>query len=1209
MMIAIAGRRVCHTVLCFCLVLISGVSLFAQSSGTGAFTGTVKDSSGSVMPNVTVTATSNDTGQKRSVTTGAGGAYTIPLLLPGTYRVRFEANGFKTVEVPSATVVVSEAETLDRTMELGAQTQVVTVTGQVTGIETATSTIGTDITSQTVSGLPLNTRNYTQILGLAPGSSAPANNASALGKGSQNIAVNGAPATSNNFQMDGASVVNSAGGGNVAEGGSYSAFGIPSPDAIEEFKIQTSLFDAGSGRNAGANVNVITKSGTNQFHGTAFEFFRNTDLNANDFFIKYNNPSAPRAVLNQNQFGGVIGGPIKKDKLFFFLSYQETRQKNGAAGTGFSSGIVLPPVPAGDRSNTAQFTQALGAAVCPANNPSVSRDKTYVPPGSTGAGVQVACDGSNINPIAIKILQLKNPDGTYYVPSSNVPGNYQTNVTYSIPARYTEHQLIGNVDYVINSKNTLSSRYFWGADPTLNPLSFGGSGGGDLGVPDTGTQSEYRNHEAVVKLTSILSSNVVNEARFSLQRNDTTTLPTVPFTNSQLGIADATPGVDILDQIKINQQFSLGSYGPQPDQIFNVTQWEAADQISWTLGKHTLRFGGEIERDTWNWLFASLSQGSLTYQTFPDFLLSLPGCAPLAYQNKTCGPSNPGNTNGTPYSSISSSGNAVVESSPGGLNHHFQVPAGSAFIQDDFKVNQRLTLNLGLRWEYDSLSHDKYGLESNFWTNLASGVVPGTTLATGTLVGFVVPSNYQQPIPAGVFQEDHTIQSENNTPRDDFAPRIGFAFQPTASDKLVVRGGFGSFFDRAPGNNNHAAVQGDPYAVTINQSNANNYFSTIAQPYQTVPLNWRYRWANPATLQGSAVNLTPLDPRLLTPLVYQYNLDIQYEFRPSWMLEVGYVGMTGVHQLYTGRPENEAQLASATNPINGITTNTSGNAAYRVPFLGIPANGFSATGTEGNLKSNDLQATVRKQYSHGLSMQASYTWIRAFTTNITANNNSFTYNDPNNSWAEYGLSTDYHPQRLAVNYSWDLPLGNRPGMEGKLVNGWAVTGVTIVQDGTPLTVTDSKGGAVYGFAGISSAELAPGMTSANIASSGSTTSRVLAGLSATGGWYNAAAFTTAPVIGVVNGVGGATGYGNSGISSVLGPGQFNWDISLIKTTKVGGLREDGTLVFRSEFFDAFNHPQFNNPAGSDFSTQGSFGHITSLSVNPRLIQFALKYSF
>jgi hypothetical protein len=237
--------------------------------------------------------------------------------------------------------------------------------------------------------------------------------------------------------------------------------------------------------------------------------------------------------------------------------------------------------------------------------------------------------------------------------------------------------------------------------------------------------------------------------------------------------------------------------------------------------------------------------------------------------------------------------------------------------------------------------------------------------------------------------------------------------------------------------------------------------------------------------------------------------------------------------------------------------------------------------------------------SHGLQFQAAYTWIRAFTTGTLTNN------DPNNAAADYGINTGYRPQRFVVNYSWDLPFGNPEGLKGKLVHGWTVTGLTVLQDGLPMTLTDGKGGTIFGGAGTSTAEFAPGMGNANAAASGGIYNEVINGLSSasTGGYFNKSAFAVGgePVIG--NG----TGYGNSGIGFILGPGQFNWDMSLIKTTTVGGLREDATLTFRTEFFNTFNHPQFNIPVVADSAS--NFGQINSMSVNPRLIQFALKYAF
>ena len=1177
-----------------CLSFVLSPSLWAQSASTGALTGTVTDASGAVVPSTTVTATSLDTGQVRTAMASADGSYRFTLLPPGAYNVKFESSGFKAVEVSPVTVIVTETAVLDQHLEVGTQTQQVTVAAEAEMVQTSSSTVGTVMASQTVSNLPLTTRNYTNLLGLSAGANTSVNNATALGKGLQDIAVNGAPALSNNFQMDGASVVNSEARGNAGDYNGFVGFGIPNPDAIQEFKIQTAQYDAGYGRNAGANVNVVTKSGTNAFHGTAFEFFRNTVLNADDFFAKYSGFS--RGVLNQNQWGGVLGGPIKKGKLFFFVSFQDTAQKNGVAPGGFSTGLTLPPIPHGDRSNTAAFQAALGAAICPANNPGNTRDLAATAGAPSASSVQVACNGSNINPVAINILQLKNPNGSYYIPSSTT-GGYQP-TTLSIPATFHEYQILGNFDYVLNSKNTLSSRYFYTTEPQV--YSFNCAAGGGC-LDQSGAHSVFLNQEMVFKLTSILTNNLVNEARISIQRNVTNQTPESKFTDAQVGITPVTPLVPNLDQILVSGLFAVGINGAGPPTFNTITQWEAADQVSWTRGRHTIRFGGEIERDRWNWLFPGLAVGSLSFNSFSDFLLGLPGCSP---GNATCSPSNPGGTNGTAFSNISNSG-PLTSRIIGLLAHGYREPDGNAFVQDDIKVNKRLTVNLGLRWEYDGNIKDKYGNLTDFWPSLAATVTPGTSLATGTLVGFVVPSNYQQPIPQGVFQNSHTISSQNNPPLDNFAPRLGFAFRPTTSERFVVRGGYGYFYDRFSGNwLVGGAEQGVPYAATVGAAGTANYFSTLAQPFNNNPPGWTPRWANTATLSGSLLNIPFLSPQFVTPLAYEWNLNTQYEFAQGWVLELGYVGETGIHQPYgagTPRQANEALLASPANPVNGLTTNTVANANYRVPILGVAANGLPAQGTEGNYKSNDLQVTIRKQMSHGLQFQAAYTWIRAFTTaNFT--------NDPNNSASYYGINTGYRPQRLVLNYSWDLPFGNADGLKGKLVHGWNLSGLTIVQDGLPMTLTDSKGATVFGNAASSRAQFCPGMGNANAAASGDIYSKVLNGLGAasTGGYFNKSAFCVGgePILGSD---GKATGYGNSGIGFILGPGQFNWDMSLIKTTTVGGLREGATLTFRSEFFNAFNHPQFNNPVVA--ANSASFGQINSASVNPRLIQFALKYAF
>jgi Carboxypeptidase regulatory-like domain/TonB dependent receptor len=1148
---------------------ICAPSLMAQSAGTSALAGTVTDPSGAAIPNATVTITSNDTGLTRTTTTGADGSYKFTLLPPGNYKASFSAGGFKTAEVASVTLNVTETPELSQTLQVGAATEQVTVEAASEALQTQSSTLGTTVTSQQVVGLPLSNRNYTQLLTMAAGANVGVNNATQIGKGTQDISVNGADPGNNNFQMDGVSIVNTANSGSAKDCGIYGGIGIPNPDAIQEFKIQTSTYDASYGGHPGGNVNVVTRSGSNQFHGDVWEFFRNTDLNANSFFDNRDGGGATQ-VLNQNQVGGAIGGPIKKDKLFFFVDYQETRQKNGVANGG-SSSVLLFPLPA-DRT-----AANLGAALCPANHPGNPAYNTFF------GGPQVACDGSNISPVSLAELNVKLPNGQFYIPG-NPTGQYGP-VEFSDPATFTEHQVIANGDYLINSKNTLAIRYFWTTDPQSLPFN-PGLAGIATSPPGTPISLKYNNTNATLKLTTLLTSSLVNELHAAGQRNGANGKDSVPFTPQQLGQAtiiptETEPPVTVI----LNGPGLNGSLYPTNSP---TDQEEYGDQISWSHGQHTIRAGYEFQYAQWPITHAGLERGFLFYGTFADWIIGGNG---NILQCLFC-----------------------VRGGPDGIIHNYVEKNQTAFVQDDWKVSSRLTFNLGVRWEYDGSYSDKYGNLTNVSVPLLQSVpIPptGPTTSGPGLVGYVVPSNYTAHYPAppaGVTVSNRNLPVQSGPPLDNFAPRVGFAWQPKPNGKLVVRGGVGLFYDRIGGGEFvHGLEQGYPYAVTLDYSGPAAFPYTNANPYPSTPLGtFASRWANFATGATSALDTPALIENLHTPLVRQYNLNFQYEFAPSWILEAGYVGSSGINLLDQYHDVNAPGLASPTNPINGLTTNTQANAALRVPILGYTPAGVDVTAFDGVSSYNSLQVTLRKQFTHGFLMQASYTWSKDLSDiPVLASLNGADSNLPTSLGQQYGPVGFNHPQRFIINYSYDLPFGRHTGALGLLANGWNVSGVTTIQDGTPLTVTDQFGGTVYGLGTYDTAraQMCPGASYGSIATPGGIESR-LGGNSGGPGYLNFNAFCAPPV--APFSPDGSTLFGNSGPGIVLGPGQFNFDISIIKTTHV---TERQQVIFRAEFFNAFNHAQFSNPVGLGVDNPSTFGEITTTSVNPRIIQFALKYLF
>ncbi len=1222
------GRGVFSGLVCLLALLLCVPLAKAQSSGNGAISGTVTDPSGGAIAGATVTATSRATNQVRTATTGPAGDYKFSLLPPGTYGLKFTAPGFKTSEVASVTVNVTETASVNQSLEVGAVTQTVTVESSVETLQTQSSTLGTTVTGSNIAALPMANGNYTEVLSLTAGTNASVANATSLGKGTQDISANGVDPGSNNYQMDGVAVNNIANSGSSNDGTIYTGIPIPSPDAIGEFKIQTSTYDASYGRNPGANVNVTTKGGTNDFHGSAFEFFRNSQLNASDFFYNLT-PDRPHQILNQNQFGGTIGGPIKKDKFFFFFSYRGTRAKNGVAPAGTTNGVFLPT--SLDPYAAAGSRGTCGAAIQP-DTRSISAVCD-----ATAQAFASAVGITNI--VGLRIFQLTTGSGAgvpnnFYIPSPiSDPqqciesGGPAASCSFSVPALYRENQYVANGDWIINNKETLSTRYFY----TLNPQTpLLGQNGGNL--PGSPEHIVFGNQDAVLRLTSLVTNNFVNEARVSFQRNTDNSTVTMPpgGTNSALGIVPGTGGfeepptiIDIFDGFSLFGGL-LPNFGP-------TNQLQLADQISWQHGKHSIRAGYEYEWTNWPLLDSGLQQGLL----LTAGALSAPP------------PFSPGLATGGSAGPLWNVGCLFcVESIPGeqGITHFYDVRNQSTYVLDDWKISSRLTLNVGLRWEYDGLLSDRLGRLTQVWLSrmAANGAVPTSLAAALTdpvaVQQYVVASNFTKffgPPPPGVGISRTKNSVDGHAPYSDFAPRIGFAWQPMTGGKLVVRGGFGIFYNRIGLDSVvHAFEQGAPYAQTYdyNIGGARWAAATLAQPYPAlnlVPLasnpaiGFSPRFADPSTanspFQVNSGLSTPLSYTngVHIPLVREYSLGIQYEFVPTWVLDLGYVGSSGINLNDYNHNRNQAVLFSPTNDPYGLCQvvggsticNTAGNASFRVPYLGYEAAGVNASDADGYSNYNSLQATVRHQFSHGLTMQAAYTWSKALSDIFFGN--SANINLASCLKCQYGPVSFNRAHRLAVNYSYDLPFGKgTTGITNKVIAGWNVSGVTIAQTGDRLTFYSQNAGTAYGtsttsyLTGLASPDFCSGFNNGNVKNPGSAKAN-------RGAYYNLAAFCTPAV--VPFGDATATGFGDAGIGGATGPGQFNWDISLMKNTQI---TERVRVQFRADFYNAFNHSQFSDPGSGAFGSIGvidvgsaSADTISHVSVNPRLIQFGLHFYF
>ncbi|MDZ7637815.1 MAG: carboxypeptidase regulatory-like domain-containing protein [Bryobacterales bacterium] len=1152
-------------------VLVLAAAAFAQSATTGALEGSVRDSKGALVAGAAVTALSPGTGQQHRAQSDAKGAYRFSVLTPATYQITFAANGFKTARMAGVSVSVSELSILDATLEEGSPAE--TMACRCVQGSAAPST-GTLVDQKTITAVPLNTRNFTQVLSMSSGSAASVNNAGTLGRGSSSVNVNG-NTTSGSYTIDGA----------------YSPSTVPNPDTISEFKIQTSQYDAGFGAMV-PSTNLMTRFGQNELHGTLWEFLRNDIFNANTFFRNATGQAKPN--LKQNQFGAALGGALKQNKWFYFGSFQGTRQVNGLDPTSVAN-LILPAL--GDDRSAA----TIAATFCPDSHPGdVARYRSFA------GGKQLDCANRStattapVNPVALRLLQAKGPDGSYLIPSPQTVISSGNNAglgfsTYSLPSTYDENHWIANSDYVLNPANTISGRFF-GA--TVDQLRTFGSPGGYPGaavVPGWGAPQALTASDVATsgRLTTTVSASIVNEATVAFTRNNTDAVGVGMPQASDFGMRAVDPLFPHPPELTVlGPQGNFRLFGTNPnDNHFKTVTTSWADNLSWVRGRQRLRMGGFFLNQFNGRADTGGARGRITFQTFADFLI---------------GQSAAGNGSPAGRSNIQTVQANEGVGPNGEVEYRYRRYYGAAYVQDDIKLTGRLTVNLGLRWEYIGPSFDTAGTVGNFLPGLAASA--GVPPPGGTLTGYTVASNYNPnlvnpytgqafgPPPEGVLLRDTKSFYQNGAPKDAFAPRAGFAWQPWGSGgKLVLGGGYGWFFQAPPFSGTAGSAPlftSPPFAQSFTNTDAANGFSSFAEPFPITTLGFVPRTTT------SQLSDRVAGPLYRLPRLQQWNLTTKVKMIGGTSFDLGYVGSYG-DRLLMARGLNQPLLASVTNPVNCgydgdpshcVTSNTSKNARQRVPILGENPSALLASEFVGESWYHSLQATFRGQIAQSLNFQSAYTLSKAL-------NNTDLNNDQTRLDLAKGRASFDRTHRLISNFNYQLPLPVwGTGFRRALLEGWSAAGIVIVQSGLPMTLTDPAGGAVYGRAGDSTVTMCPQATYADLATPGNTRDRL-------GGWINRAAICAAPALGAD----GATGYGNAGNAILNGPGQVNTDFSLGKRSRVGGLREDAELAFRVEFYNALNMAQFSNP-GSTFGT-ANFGVITGTSVAPRLIQFGVKYLF
>jgi len=1186
----------------FLPVAIWFLAILVHAEVGGKITGVVKDQSGAVIPRAAVAVTNTQTGAKLSATTDGEGAFTFPVLAVGQYQVDVAVDGFQPYRKTGLAIDINSALVLDVTLQLREQDQSVVVTEGATQVETTDTQLGQVLGTKKVTEIPLNGRSYTDLfalqVGVTPVTTSGAGNSTSGGgfgtvpaAGEANtgqFSINGQREDANGFSLNGAS---------VEEGIGQQAGIIPNLDSIAEFRILTSNADAEYGNYSGGLINVVTKSGGNAFHGSLFEFLRNTDLDAKSYF------SAKRSVFQQNQYGGTLGGPIKRNKLFFFGDYQGQHTKQGqdtgqvgvpslANRAGNFSDLITPsnqnPLPGTVNGDflAQTLTKALGYPVHTKEafyTPGCTQD-TCVFPGATIPRSAFAVP-------ATKLLQ--------YIPSPNIGPNTFESSGEALTIH--DEKGAGRVDWHTAKSGDFSFYYFYDKYNLDNPYP-SGFGGATVPNPNGGSFDGVSNgvdQLFVVSNTKTFGSTLVNEARLSGTRLNNnlgvpkggvgTTLADQGITAGGQGIIQGAPKYAGVEALYFNS-FTTGTEPFFVQQVNNTFQ--ASDTVSKVMGKHTIKTGFQY---TWykikqnpdlvaNGTFSFFGSGSQTTGNgFADFLLGLPDF----------------------YSQ---------QSSPA---FHERAADGGAFAQDSWRIRPNVTINYGLRWDYITPWAEEHNQITTFVQGVQSKTFPGAPL------GYLVPGD---PLPGG----GHVRPAIGLSPLDNFSPRLGIAYSPNFSDgflgklsggpgKTSIRGGAGRFFTAVEGltiayptgnppygltyTSPESPVMATPFVGALTGTNYIQQFPVNVPPYNVSPTNpdTNIDWTRYTPISGAGSVFRGNK----TPYTMSANLTIERQLGSNMLLSIGYTGslsrhLLAVHSVSPGNPAlclslSQTQDVAPGSPLCGpfgenlVYTRANGTVVNgtRSPYP-------NTIGTDavyqnmGNSNYNSFQTSL-KRTAGPLTLLASYTYGKSmdWASSIQEQVNPFDFRK------EYAISAFDLKHNFVVSYNYELPFDKLFRKSNRLTQGWAVSGVSRFSTGLPVTFQSFGDNALVQVQnnGVNSVSIDlpnynPSLGSLNV--NHNPRGNPLA--------FNTKLFSP-------NALGT---FGTSSRRFFYGPGINNYDMALHKVTR---LTEASSLEFRFETFNTFNHAQFDGAGVVDGNRDdATFGQILK-SQPGRVSQVAVKFVF